>query len=272
MITALGKRTQQGDLYPPWPAQQDSGSESGSGSLLRGSQHQGSSSGSNYASGTHPGIQQGGNSHHDSPARYDSSGSGSDSDSRLTWWSEASQHQGSSSAPNYASGSPPGIQQEDHLYHSLAQHGSPSNSESEWSWLLKDSQHQGSSSGSNYASTSGTHPGIQQGGNSYHHSPAHYHSSGSDSDSGTSTEVPEASSSKAKSVTWGPTKMIPLSPPPELSLPLPPQAGTAAQKSSSKGFLNKLLKLKFRPRFWRRISGNADGGAVLTLARVGGYG
>src|SRR6266403_193567 len=203
VITALGKRTQQGDLYPPWPAQQDSGSESesgsllrgsqhqgdlyppspaqqdsgsesGSGSLLRGSQYQGSASGPNYASGTHPGIQQGGNSYHDSPARYDSSGSGSDSDSRLTWWSE-------------------------------------------------DSQHQGSSSGSNYASASGTHPGIQQGGNSYHHSPAHYHSLGSDSDSGTSTEVPEASSSKAKSVTWGPTKMIPLSPPPELSLPLPPQ-------------------------------------------------
>src|SRR6266446_2477304 len=135
VITALGKRTQQGELYPPWPAQQDSGSllrgsqhqgdlyppsppPQDSGSLLRGSQHQGSSSGSNYASGTHPGIQQGGNSYHDSPARYDSSGSGSDADSRLTWWSEASQHQGSSSAPNYASGSPPGIQQEDHLYHS----------------------------------------------------------------------------------------------------------------------------------------------------------
>src|SRR6266478_3325958 len=165
VITALGKRTQQGELYPPSPPPQDSGS------LLRDSQHQGD---------LYP----------PSPPQQDS-GSESGSGSLL----RGSQHQGSSSASNYASGSHPGIQQEDHLYHSLAQHGSPSNSESEWSWLLKDSQHQGSSSGSNYASASGTHPGIQQGGNSYHHSPAHYHSSGSDSDSGTSTEVPEASSS-----------------------------------------------------------------------------
>jgi hypothetical protein len=188
-------------------------------------------------------------------------------------------------------------EEEDPMKYWLAQEQqepSSSSSSSDWRSTPSPSQHQGSSSMPNYAS--GTHPNPPF--SSGESKPSPLSTSGGTELSwnpeseakliqpGTSAEIQPTSSSKAKSVSWAPSKKVklpsgdiisePLLPPEITPLPRPPGRDAylvkvAAQQSPSPGMakqqsgffsdpmkaLKKFGKLKFRPRFWR-ISGTVS--------------